>query len=130
MLLIYFQINNNGIISFNHSFYDYLPKDFPLSSNRSLVAPFWADSDTYNSGTVWFGIRNDNFNLLEKASQDVRRCFSSQHNFDPNFLFVSTWEEVPHYSSGNKVNSYEGNIIGIKIFSFLCAKKFNHIIMR
>ena len=108
--MISLQINNNGIISFNRSFRGFVPNDFPLSSNRSLIAPFWADSDTRNRGTVWFGIRNADFDLLEKAHQDVRRYFSSKHNFDPNFLLVSTWEEVPHYGSGNKVKkSYKWN---------------------
>ena len=112
----YLQINNNGIISFNRSFSDFRPKQFPLSSNRSLIAPFWADSDTRSSrGTVWFGIRNNDFNLLEKARQDVTRYFSSQQNFAPNFLLVSTWEKVPHFRSGYKVNEENAITNGIRI---------------
>ena len=126
-LIIYLQINNNGILSFNNSFHGYLPEDFPLPSNRSIIAPFWADSDTASSGTVWFGIRSVDFNILEKARQDVRRYFSSQHNFDPNFLLVSTWERVPHYWVGNKV-SIRKKLLQIESgFSHIqSVKKFNH----
>jgi len=99
------QINNNGILSFNTSFYDYTPEYFPLSSNISLIAPFWADSDTRSRGTVWFGIRSNDLNLLARASQDVKRYFTSQQYFEPNFLFVSTWDEVPHYNRKKKVRS-------------------------
>ena len=97
------QVNNNGIISFDAPFSEFLPRAFP-SSSIPIVAPFWADSDTNVNGTVWYGERSDDVLLLVRAQEDIQRYFSSQYNFEPNFLFVATWDSVPHFNTGTKVS--------------------------
>ena len=85
------------------SFSDFLPGAFPNSSTP-IVAPFWADSDTRGSGTVWYGERSEDVLLLLRAQEDVQRFFSSQYNFNPTFLYVATWDSIPHYEAGTKVS--------------------------
>ena len=80
----------------------FVPNAFPFSSTP-IVAPFWADSDTRVNGNVWYGERTDDVSLLVRAQEDVQRFFSSQYNFEPNFLFVATWDSVPHFVTGTKV---------------------------
>ena len=97
------QVNNNGIISFDVSYSAFQPNAFPFSSTP-IVAPFWADSDTRMNGNVWYGERSDDVLLLLRAQEDVQSYFSSQYNFEPNFLFVATWDSVHHYQDGTKVS--------------------------
>ena len=97
------QVNDNGIISFDASFSEFLPRAFP-SSSIPIVAPFWADSDTRVNGTVWYGERSDDVLLLVRAQEDIQRYFSSQYNFEPKFLFVATWDSIPHFITGTKVS--------------------------
>ncbi len=72
-------------------------------ANVSAIAPFWADVDTRNGGTVWYGEKSSNRSLLSRAEGEVRSYFSSIQNFVPNFLFVATWENVPHFNQQIKV---------------------------
>ena len=84
--LFYLQINDNGILSFNSSFDHYLPNDFLLYSNKSLIAPFWADFYTCYRGTVWFGMRSNDFHLLKSACENLRIYFSNMPKSKSNFL--------------------------------------------
>ena len=67
-----------------------------------LIAPFWADVDTRENGTVWYGERSQDSLDLDRARRDVLEYFC-QEDFVPNFIFVATWDKVPHYSKGSKV---------------------------
>ena len=79
---------------------EYNPRMFPVLS--PLVAPFWADADTRLNGTVWYGERSQDIHDLDCARQNVRKYFC-QEDFEPNFIFVATWDKVPHYRRGSKV---------------------------
>lgn len=48
-------INNNGNISFGTAYGTYSSTPFPFSPNV-MVAPFWADVDTWGTGTVMYKI--------------------------------------------------------------------------
>ncbi len=85
------------------SFGDYSPVRFPRSSGPPIIAPFWADADTQGSGRVWFRERSENQELLNRAQSDIQQYFGLQPDFSPNFLFIATWDQVPHYNLGNKV---------------------------
>ena len=78
----------------------YNPRMFPVLS--PLVAPFWADADTTQNGTVWYGERSQDIHDLDCARQNVRKYFC-QEDFEPIFVFVATWDKVPHYRRGSKV---------------------------
>lgn len=43
------QVNNNGVISFGAPVTAYTPNPFPLSGSSVLIAPYWADVDTFPS---------------------------------------------------------------------------------
>ncbi len=48
-------INNNGNISFDNAYFTFSSSGFP-SSDYVMVAPFWADVDTYGAGQVWYKV--------------------------------------------------------------------------
>lgn len=90
------QVNNNGVISFNVQVSQFTPEAFPLSDSRAFIAPLWAD--------VHNGIRGDVFyrestepELLQKATQDVRKYFKHMAAFTAAWVFVATWHQVTFY---------------------------------
>ena len=95
------KVNNNGVISLKQSFSEYQPRNFPVL--KLLIAPFWADVDTRENGTVWYGERSSNLHDLEHARQNVRKYFCHE-DFEPNFVFVATWDKVPPFTRGSKVH--------------------------
>ena len=37
--------------------------------------------------------------LLKKARQDIHRAFPDEHDFDPESLFIVTWDDVGAYEN-------------------------------
>ena len=102
------QVNNNGLISFRTAVSTYTPEAFPLGGERRFIAPYWADVDTRpsNGGTVWYRIECDNSTLLKRAKYDVEWAFPGT-GFQPNWLFIATWEKVGYYNQKtDKVSEY------------------------
>ena len=92
------QVSNNGWISFNSSLTipSHVPTSLPLSDNP-FVAPFWADIDTRGTGTVWIR-ETRNITILNRAREEIQKAFSTLINFQPQFAFIATWDEVGYYN--------------------------------
>jgi len=74
---------------------------FPLQ--RPLIAPFWADCDTRRNGSAWFGDHSDQLDQLQKAKQNANKYFCLK-DFEPNILFVATWDQVPYFKRRSNVS--------------------------
>ena len=91
-------MNNNGLISFDQPVRAYTPQAFPLSTNCNLIAPFWADVDTRDGrGRVLYRDASTEEEVMIRARNEIRRTFVNQTNFQPNFVFIATWERVGHF---------------------------------
>ena len=101
------QVNNNGLISFKTAVSTYTPEAFPLAGGKRFIAPYWADVDTRPSdgGTVWYR-EEHGYEMLKKAEKDVEWAFPGTR-FQPNWLFIATWENVGYYNQKtDKVSEY------------------------
>ena len=99
-IIIPLQVNTNGAISFEYAITQFTPNAFPLSSSRTLIAPFWADVDTRGTGDVWYHNSTD-ADLLNRASKEIRNAFPTQAaaGFTATDLFIATWNRVGYYHS-------------------------------
>ena len=90
-------MNANGVLSFNTSFSDFSPEDFPLDSDRAdrLIALFWEDHDVRHGGQIFYRFAQD-VPCLSEVGSEVSDAFGV--NFSPTMLFIATWDEVARYS--------------------------------
>lgn len=96
--LVFFcpQINNNGVISFNVQVSQFTPEAFPLSDSRSFIAPLWADVHNGIRGDVYYRETTEP-EILERATQDIRRYFKKMPAFTATWAFITTWHQVTFY---------------------------------
>lgn len=90
------QVNNNGVISFNVQVSQFTPEAFPLSDSRSFIAPLWADVHNGIRGDVYYRESMDQ-EILERATQDVRKYFKNMVSFTATWTFIATWTQVTFY---------------------------------
>ena len=105
-LITLMQVNNNGLISFLHPVPAFTPVPFPLVSSSvidvttataQLIAPFWADVDTRDTGTVWHR-ESTNQTDRDRAQREIRRAFPGQAaRFTPRLVFIATWDDIGYY---------------------------------
>lgn len=95
----YIQVNANGHISFLAPVSDFVPERFPLERSLPLIAPFWADSDTQpeDGGHIWYRNSTD-FDILSSVAEIIHSNFLAVDSFDPDFLFIVTWDHIGYYS--------------------------------
>ena len=91
-------MNTNVIISFLAAVYQHSPDPFPLSDQRRIIAPFWADVNTNNGGTISYRQTTDSV-LLQRATDDVRRAFLDHTEFRATWIFTATWDRVAFYGA-------------------------------
>lgn len=77
-------VNNNGNITFGQSNATFTPTALNRVG-RDIIAPFWADVDTRNGGTVQYG----------------------QAVVDGRTAFVTTWNNVGYFGGSDKRNSFQ-----------------------
>ena len=95
--IIFSQVNNNGVASFNSYFSNHLPVPFPISAR--IIAPFWADIDTTcGNGTVFFR-QTTSTSIRDKAANHIQSYISLSSSFYPSSVIIATWYQVPHYDS-------------------------------
>uniref|UniRef100_A0A3Q2CMV0 Tectorin alpha n=1 Tax=Cyprinodon variegatus TaxID=28743 RepID=A0A3Q2CMV0_CYPVA len=113
-------VNNNGVISFSVQVSQFTPEAFPLSDSRSFIAPLWADVHNGIRGDVYYRETTDP-ELLERATQDVRKHFKSMPGFTATWVFLATWHQVTFYggSQTTPVNTFQTVLIsdGVAFFS-------------
>ncbi|KAI0239247.1 hypothetical protein LSAT2_010015 [Lamellibrachia satsuma] len=102
-------VDTNGLISFLVEVSQYTPDAFPLAQNRRLVAAFWADVDTrMNSGRVYYRETTDS-EILQRATDDVRRAFVRLTRFSATWVFIASWHNVTFFggSTTTPVNTFQ-----------------------
>uniref|UniRef100_A0A3B3QDX7 Tectorin alpha n=1 Tax=Paramormyrops kingsleyae TaxID=1676925 RepID=A0A3B3QDX7_9TELE len=113
-------VNNNGVISFNVQVNQFTPEAFPLTDSRSFIAPFWADVHNGIRGDVYYRESIDP-QLLERATQDIRKYFKAMTTFSATWLFIATWHQVTFYggSQTTPVNTFQAILIsdGLSYFT-------------
>ncbi|XP_034539787.1 alpha-tectorin [Notolabrus celidotus] len=112
-------VNNNGVISFNVQVSQFTPEAFPLSDSRSFIAPLWADVHNGIRGDVYYRESIDP-EMLERATQDVRKYFKNIPSFTATWLFIATWHQVTFYggSQTTPVNTFQTILISDGVTSF------------
>jgi len=110
--MLFIQVNNNGIISFENSFSSFNPSRFPTGNH--LIAPYWADVDTSSVGSgMIFYRQTTNNSLLQRVSKEIQDGLSV--SFFPSHLFIATWDAVSHFSSPTDKVKYIATYILLKI---------------
>lgn len=100
-----FQVNSNGLLTFQTEFSSFLNSEFPLPD--PLIAPFYSNVDTSQAGTIWYHQTNRT-DLLERATETVQDSFSNAEEFQALSLFIATWEGVGYHLEGSdNVNTYQ-----------------------
>lgn len=89
-------MNTNGVISFLRPVGTYTPNPFPIANDARMIAPFWADIDTRNGGTVWYR-ETTNDTLLDRATDEVRAYFPGFFRFRASWVFIATWDRVAFF---------------------------------
>ena len=96
-------VNINGGISFTDSVSSFTPDDFPMEDAPPLIAPYWADVNTYKGGTIWYR-ESTNQTDLDMATAQITAFQSPKYtDFRATWVFIATWDEVGFYGA-----SYEG----------------------
>ena len=90
-------MNNNGLLSFDQAVRSFTSQPFPLTTGRNLIAPFWADVDTRNGGSVFYRDASAESAVVMRVRNEIRMAFVSQANFQPNFVFIATWDRVGYF---------------------------------
>lgn len=84
------------MISFNVQVSQFTPEAFPLSDSRSFIAPLWADVHNGIRGDVYYRESTEP-EILERATQDVRKYFKNMPAFTATWAFIATWHQVTFY---------------------------------
>ena len=106
---MYFQVNNNGGVSFQYQIGSYTPEPFPLGEAYTFIAVFWADVDTsYGQGQVYYREVTDT-DLLGRITTDIVQVYGSQglSYFTAQWAYIVTWYQVGAYRSGSIVSDNE-----------------------
>uniref|UniRef100_A0A3B4AQ58 Sushi, nidogen and EGF-like domain-containing protein 1 n=1 Tax=Periophthalmus magnuspinnatus TaxID=409849 RepID=A0A3B4AQ58_9GOBI len=119
-------VNNNGLVSFLREVSQFTPVAFPISGDRRVVAPFWADVDNRRAGRVFYreSLESD---ILNRASNDVRTYFSEFPNFNASWVLISTWYTVTFFGGNSKtpVNTFQVVLITDGELSFTIFQYHN-----
>jgi len=91
-----YQVNDNGIISFNDSFFFWTPQSLPLNGSHRIIAPYWADVDLTQVGQVFYRQTADP-SLLARATSEIRAAFSNSQQVTIKHLLIATWNGVGYY---------------------------------
>lgn len=80
----------------------FTPDPFPLSDDRRLIAPFWADVDNTVAGEIYF--REDRSpEIIQLVNQNIQRAFSVDFGrFVSSWVFIATWDMVAFYNNRQK----------------------------
>ena len=90
------QVHDNGYISFGVNYVDYTPGPFPIP--QTIIAPFWADTDTSCGGVGDVYYRETTANsTLAKVANDIQNSLSPSSDFFPSSVVIATWHQVRYY---------------------------------
>ena len=97
-------MNTNGIISFDTPFNSSYSRLLPLGGTEKIIAPYWSNIDTTETGKVFYRETAEP-NLLTRASNEIQAVFATFQNFTIKILFIVTWDAVGYFPNRtDKVN--------------------------
>eukprot|EP00057_Strongylocentrotus_purpuratus_P013740 XP_011668214.1 PREDICTED: uncharacterized protein LOC583108 [Strongylocentrotus purpuratus] len=116
-------VNNNGIISFSAAVSQFNSDSFPVANGKPIIAPFWADVDTRNGGTLSYRqvLRSaENDRVFLEADEIIRASFVDMRDFLSSWIFIATWDSVAHFSSSGELrNSFQAVMVTDGRYSFV-----------
>ena len=109
MLLQFFQIGDNGFISFDRGYLFFDPSRFPTNNpavrEALMIAPFWSDTDTRLEGEIIYRLieagsttSQSDMSLLNFVSGFIAAKEPERAaNFSASAMLVAQWNNVPPY---------------------------------
>ena len=109
IVVLYLQINENGILSFRSTFRDTFIREFDSFFRFTpLIAPFWTDLDLNRfGGRILLRMTRD-ISTLERARNLTGEQFLDL-DFAPTDVVIVTWFEVGHRFLGSRSNVCQQN---------------------
>jgi hypothetical protein len=96
-------INNNGNVTFDAPFGGYTPTSIDAGFNNPIIAPFWADVDTFGGATNPGADGNSTGSNLVYYDLDT-----------DNHVLTVTWDDVGYYSYNTDLsNAFQLQLIGL-----------------
>jgi len=65
-----------------------------------IIAPYWADVDTRETGIIYYRQSTDP-SLLARVTSEIRAAFPASRNVDIRNLLIATWDGVGYYFQSN-----------------------------
>lgn len=107
-----FQVNSNGILSFQTDIPQFFNSEFPL--DYPIIAPLYSNVDTTSAGRISY-LETDDPRTLQTAAEKIKDYFSEAIEFQPTSVFLVTWEDVGyHQNRSDKVNTFQVALISSK----------------
>ena len=130
-----FQINHNGIVTFEDSHTSYSPESFPLDNDNPLVSPFWADIDIRNGhnvdeAAIYYREETADAQMLQRATDEVNDDFGNQINdFEATWLLVVTWHRVTFYGNNGSLDDVPVSLDRLRILNLILAmfNSYDHV---
>ncbi len=120
ILIDMFQVNENGVISFQlpykYSLPDRFPTNFYWTQQSKVVAPFWADNDIRKEGAVRYAsycnitghpqcqTHEKGQAILDAVNTYIQRTQTGNDMFIGNWMLIAFWDHV-HPSPHGDVNT-------------------------
>lgn len=104
-----FQVNANGLLSFQTEIPMFFNIQFPL--NYPVIAPLYTNVDIRNYGTISYRESQDP-EELSRGTRNVRDSFSYASSFQAKAIFLATWSDVGYHDNGSdKLNTFQVAVI-------------------
>ena len=116
MFILYVQVNENGVLSFNAPFSVSNPTSFFSFFLRdvTLIAPFWNDVDVINRfGNIWYRLTYDSEDLALATSLITNNAPVAPAGFNTSYLLIATWERVGSLRFGSNEVTYIVNGLNV-----------------
>ncbi|MCJ8729669.1 hypothetical protein PDJAM_G00109160 [Pangasius djambal] len=119
-------VNNNGLVSFLKEVSQFTPVAFPISGDRRVVAPFWADVDNRQAGIVFYRESKDPA-ILKRATEDIHYYFPEFPTFTATWVLIATWHNVTFFGGSpvTPVNTFQVVLITDGELSFTIFQYHN-----
>ena len=88
------QISSNGLISFGSPYREYITSVFPI--NAKVIAPYWADIDLGNRGSVIFDSfdAHNKSHVIKIVSDYINSVEKTPDLFEASAVVVIYWKDV------------------------------------
>ncbi len=110
-----FQVNDNGLLTFNQPSLEAQPSSFPTHGAEDYIAPLWTDLNDFGMG-VYSYQQYTNGSVLTRATRDINQYFP-QRAFTASWVFVTTWDFVQTRNT-SVFNHHSAPVNHFLIFSF------------